>query len=71
MGSHSVSPRRLARGAAGVLDMDVEAEAYRDVFTASAAPRASRRGRIEATVQAALVRTTTLVVKMIREGYES
>jgi len=29
--------------------MDVEAEAYRDVFTASAEPRTSHRRRIEAT----------------------
>ncbi len=48
---HCVSRRRLARGLAGVPDMDVGAEAYRDVFTASAKPRASRRRRTEATIK--------------------
>ena len=40
----------MARGLAGVPDMDVGAEAYRDVFTASAKPRVTRRRRIEPTM---------------------
>ena len=47
---HYISRRRVARGAAGVRGMDAEPEAYRDVFTASAAPLAARRRRIETTV---------------------
>ena len=47
--THYVSRRREAVGSAGVRGRDAEPGAYRDVFTASAAPTASRRRRIEAT----------------------
>ena len=46
--SNDLSRRRVATGLEGVPDMDVGAEAYRDVFTASAKLRASRRRRVEA-----------------------
>ena len=46
---HDLSRRWVAGGVAGVLDMDVEAEAYMYVFTASAAPPATQRRRLEAT----------------------
>ena len=54
---HHVSRRWMAGGAAGVLDMDVEAEAYMDVFTASAAPPAIQRRRIEATAYNGTLKT--------------
>ena len=46
---HGVSRRRVETVLAGVPDMDVGAEAYRHVFTASAKSGATRRRRIEAT----------------------
>ncbi len=45
-----VSRRRVAGSAAGVRGMDAEPEAYRDVFTASAALPATRRRRIEVCI---------------------
>ncbi len=46
--SYNVSRHRAAGGAAGVRGRDAEPGAYRDVFTASAAPPAARWRRIEA-----------------------